>query len=270
MKMKRIFVLVFCCVLVVGNGYCDDTGPTLRQLVETNFPDGNVFIGATSGYADIDTVEGQLLREQFSYITPDNDFKQTRVHPSPGVWNWEVTDGWMEVAKRDKQIIRIHGPISPQCSPWAKDDERTAQELEQNLEEYMTALCKRYDGHPNVRWMDVVNETIDPQGKWITPKPGNTNYENPWPKIGMQTDVPAKYKALQKGIPLYIIQAFKIANEHAPNTKLVINQHSTMDPVGWAKIKDMVLYLREVHGLRVDGLGWHGVVRHDTAAHNRL
>ena len=37
---------------------------------------------------------------------------------------------------------RLHGPISPQCSKWAKDDSRTAEELKQNLFEYMTAQCK--------------------------------------------------------------------------------------------------------------------------------
>jgi len=55
--------------------------------------------------------------------------------------------------------------------------------------------------------------------------------------------------------PLYIKLAFKIANRHAPNTKLIINQNGGMEEPMWAKIKALVPYLRG-QGLRVDGIGW--------------
>jgi GH35 family endo-1,4-beta-xylanase len=55
--------------------------------------------------------------------------------------------------------------------------------------------------------------------------------------------------------PLYIKMAFEIATQHAPNTKLIINQHGGMEDRMWLTIKDLVFYLRE-QGLRVDGIGW--------------
>ena len=105
------------------------SGERLRSLVEKNFPDGNVFIGATTSFKASSGPLGEILAREFSYITPANDFKQTQVHPEPGKWNWENSDGWLKFAKKHNQIIRVHGPISPQCSKWAKADNRTAERL---------------------------------------------------------------------------------------------------------------------------------------------
>lgn len=234
------------------------SGERLRDIVETNFPGNNVYIGATTSFKASSGPLGEILAREFSYITPANDFKQTQVHPEPGIWNWENTDGWLKFAEKHNQVIRMHGPISPQCSRWAMADNRTAEELEQNLEEYMTALCKRYNGHKNIVWMDVVNETVNPDGTWKKAKPGY-KWEMPWEKIGYEK-TPAEFEHLGGEIPKYIIQAFRIATEHAPDIKLVINQHVGMEKPMWNKVKDMVRYLRSI-GCRVDGVGWQAHIK---------
>ena len=38
--------------------------------------------------------------------------------------------------------MRVHGPIGPQSSTWAKTDSRTPEELSQVYEEFLTELCK--------------------------------------------------------------------------------------------------------------------------------
>lgn len=88
---------------------------------------------------------------------------------------------------KTNQVIRVHGPISPQCSKWVREDIRTATELHQMLTEYMTELCVHYGNCPNVLWMDVVNETIakedldDPlfgqqkTGEWFSARQGTDN-----------------------------------------------------------------------------------------------
>ena len=88
------------------------------------------------------------------------------------MWNWELADNWVKHCAENGQVIRMHGPISPQVSRWALEDERTAEELEQTLVEFMTKLCRRYDKYEHIRWMDVVNETVDRKGEWFGPKPG--------------------------------------------------------------------------------------------------
>lgn len=240
--------------------FADHNGRTLRSIISEKFPGGNVHIGAAVSYRNVKGSTDRILRRQFGCITPENDFKQNYVHPSPGKWRWDYPDKWVEYAKKNKQLIRIHGPISPQCSPWAKDDKRSARELKDNLREYMTELCKRYNGHPNVRWLDVVNETVSNSGKWMMPRPGNDTWENPWPKIGFEKRIPAEFASLKDGVPLYIIYSFMIANKEAPDIKLVINQHGDLNDKVWSKIKDLVLYLRS-RKMRVDGIGWQGHIK---------
>lgn len=143
----------------------------------------------------------------------------------------------------------MHAPISPQCSHWVKDDNRTAEELEKMLEEYVKALCEKYNGTSNILWLDVVNETIDKTtGGWFGPKPGTDKWENPWPKIGFDESHTLRP-------PLYIKQAFTLANQYAPDIIQIINQHGALEEASWDKMKALVAYLRE-NNLRVDGLGW--------------
>ncbi len=223
-------------------------GQRLRQLTAKNFPSGRVYIGGTTGWRSLDGDRGTVLAREFSYATPENAFKQPSIHPDPDTWRWKQADMWIRFAQKHGQTIRVHGPISPQCSAWAMTDTRTAEELEKNMASYMTALCKRIDPIPCVKWMDVVNETVMPDGRWHGPRPGTGKWENPWPKIGYDESVPLRP-------PLYIKKAFQIANRHAPHKKLVFNQHAGMQPAMWDKVKATIEYLRD-QGLRVDGVGW--------------
>ncbi len=223
-------------------------GRRLREIVAEKFPGGSFYIGGTTGWKKRPEGSGVIIDREFNYVCPENDYKQSTAHPEPGKWNWELGDAWVKHCEQTKQVIRLHGPISPQCSRWAKDDARTAEELQENLVEFMTAQCKRYDKYEHVKWMDVVNETISRNGEWFGPKKGTDKWENPWPKLGYDETHPLRP-------PLYIKLAFEIANEHAPNTKLIINQHGGMEPKMWAKVRALVSYLRE-QNLRVDGIGW--------------
>ncbi len=265
-KSITVWTIFIVCFTAYANAeVITPKGRRLRQIVAEKLPDKKVYIGAAVQYKELTGPVGSILKQEFSYITPANDFKQTYIHPEPGKWNWNYPDGWIKYAKENKQTIRIHGPISPQCSRWVRDDKRTAEELKKNLHEYMTALCRRYNGKPNVRWMDVVNETVSNSGEWMMPRPGSDSWENPWGKIGFEKNIPARFPALSDGVPLYIIQAFEIANKEAPDIKLVINQHSVLNDKIWNRVKDLVLYLRW-RGLRVDGIGWQGHIKYSHAS----
>ncbi|MFC1760530.1 endo-1,4-beta-xylanase [Planctomycetota bacterium] len=223
-------------------------GRRLRTIVADKYPDGNVYIGGTTGWHKRPRGSGVIVAREFSYVTPENDFKQSTIHPRPDVWNWTYADAWIQECAEQKQVIRVHGPISPQCSKWTKDDNRTAEELKKNLVDYAMALYKRYDPYEHVKWIDVVNETVLSNGQWHGPKKGTDKWECPWTRIGFDNEHPLKP-------PLYIKMAFEIANQHAPNTKLIINQHGEMEEAMWEKVKALIPYLRE-QGLRVDGIGW--------------
>ena len=232
-------------------------GRRLREIVADKYPDGNVYVGGASQSQYWRTYSEEILYREFNYTTPANDFKQTYIHPQPGVWRWDDPDTWVQKASDNGQVIRMHSPISPQCSKWAKDDSRTGEELLQNLEEYVSELCQRYNQYHHILWMDVVNETIENKtGAWFGPKPGTDSWENPWTIIGFDTLGTLPDTMI---VPHYIVRAFELANQYAPNIKQIINQHGDMNAAAWNRVKKLVRFLR-AEGLRVDGIGWQGHV----------
>ena len=222
---------------------------SFKKIMSDEYNTDTFKFGATLNFFQFNSNVEDLFLKEFDYVVAENSFKQTIVHPEPDQWNWERVDAFLDFANKNNLQMRVHGPIGPQSSNWAKSDSRTNEELIKNYEEFLTELCKKINNESNVKWMDVVNETIDKNANWTIEKAG-TGYQNPWTQIGENED----------GIPLYIIRSFEIAKEHAPNISLVFNQHQGMQPVMWDKVKETILYLKN-KGLRIDGLGWQAHLR---------
>lgn len=259
--IKLLFVFLFISCSGTYEGSTDivkDPDPdfnsvkitdSFKKIISDEYNTNTFKFGATLNFYQFNTNVEQLFLKEFDYVVAENSFKQSIVHPEPNQWNWERVEAFLEFIKKNNLQIRVHGPIGPQSSTWAKTDSRTKDELIKNYEEFLTELCKKINDQENVKWMDVVNETIDNKANWTIEKIG-TGYQNPWTQIGENED----------GIPLYIIRSFEIANEYAPNISLVFNQHQGMQPVMWDKVKETILYLKS-KGLRVDGLGWQAHLR---------
>lgn len=222
-------------------------GPRLRQIAPLGGP-FPLMIGGTIGAPLLGTAAETILNREFQFITPANAFKQTTVHPEPGKWNWKKADEWVDRCEARGEIMRLHACVSPQCSAWAEEDHRTPEELRQVMEEYVEGVCKRYSNRKPVRWIDVVNETVTREGEWFGPREGVGKWQNPWTQIGFDESHPLRP-------PLYIQRAFEIADKHAPNIKLLYNQHAGMEPEAWNKVRATVMYLRD-KGIRIDGIGW--------------
>ena len=253
MRQSRIIfllsVLVFLPFVITDCAEEDDSehDKTLREIVEENYSDGMVLIGGTAGSWAFGTELGLLLDREFGYITPENDYKHSVIRSDHGSWSWDQADAWQQHIIDNSQILRIHGPIGPQCSTWAKDDTRTAVELQDEIVLFMKTLCQRYNGKQGYEYIDVVNETVV-SGSWHEDKTGITLWECPWFKIGQYGDANAT--------PMYIALAFQTAMDYAPDLKFIYNHHESADyTASWDLIKSTVLALRS-NGLRVDGIGW--------------
>ena len=226
----------------------DNTIKTVKDLlIEGEYNLDSFYVGAALNYHQLNTQVENLFLNEFTYSTPENCAKQSYIHPEPDVWNWERFDSYLNFSEKNNITVRIHGPVSPQASRWAKNDSRTKNELLLNMTQYMTELSKKINEFPSVKWMDVVNETITRSGEWFGEKEGDDKWENPWTQIGLNED----------GVPIYIEEAFQIADSLAPNVSLVFNQHGGMEKIMWDKVKETILYLRS-KGFRIDGLGWQG------------
>ena len=75
-------------------------GRRFRQIVADKYPTGNVYIGGTTGWRKRPGGSGVTMDREFSYVTPENDFKQSKIHPRPDVWNWKEADAWVEHCQR--------------------------------------------------------------------------------------------------------------------------------------------------------------------------
>ena len=247
-NLKYLLIILFGLFY----SFAQDKNSIKNILKESGYALDSFYVGGTFGFNALDTnskIE-QLFLSEFNYITPENASKQSRIHPRPGVWQWDRHDKWIDFANKNDLVVRIHGPVSPQASKWAKNDSRTKEELILNMEEYFTELCIRINKEPNVKWMDVVNETVLRNGDWFSEKPGDSSWENPWTQIGLNSD----------GYPIYIVRAFEIAQKYAPNVKLVYNHNGGMERLMWKKVLETITYLKN-KGLRVDGIGWQAHLR---------
>ena len=249
--MKSITLIIFLLNnLILLAQIPEPSGRRLREIVEDIYSDTSAIIGGTTGSWAFGTNTGLILDREFSYVTPENDFKHRLIHPDPTTWSWTQSDIWIQHIVDHNQILRMHCPIGPQCSNWAKADNRTPEELEANLRAFLQALCERYNETAGIEYMDVVNETII-QGAWHTNKPGIV-WECPWYKIGQDTN--------SNITPLYIKYAFEIAQQYAPDTKFIYNQHEGPENgYSWELIFETIAYLRAKQ-LRVDGIGWQAHV----------
>ncbi len=247
-----MIVLLVCCFIYSLKVLAQPvpTGRRLREIVADRYAD-SIIIGGTTAAWLLGSNTGNILDREFSYVTPENDFKQWSIHPdNSSSWSWWQTDTWVSHIVSNDQILRMHCPIGPQCSNWAMDDERTAGELDTNMRVFLDSLCKRYNGTPGFEYMDVVNETVI-NGSWHTEDGGIPgSWECPWYKIGLDTH----------DVPVYIVNAFKICDSLAPDIKLIYNHHEHPEnTASWNRIKQTVLYLKDL-GLRVDGIGWQAHV----------
>ena len=122
-----------------------------------------------------------LRYEHFTH-EDTTDFREIIVQtwfPTKDVQELEP-EPYLDFIERNDITSRIHGPVGPQSSKWAKNDSRTGQELLENMTEYMTELSKKLNDINVVKWMDVVNETITTTGQWHGEREGDDKWENPW------------------------------------------------------------------------------------------
>ncbi len=275
MKIYRFVFVILCSLFILNSAIAqvNDKDLTIRQIIEKYYQKDSFYFGCTSKASFLGEegkAEKEIFLKEFSYNTPANEFKQAQVYTEPGTeWKSDNYRQLLLMARENKQTVRSHGPISPQCSKWAKQDNRTATELKEQMTYYVTTLSKELEKNKDiVRWMDVVNETICPaktkgigydahstadnityeSGDWFGPRLGTAEWENPWTIMGFETDTPLK-------VPSYIKLAFELANQYAPNIKKLYNHHGGMEDATWEKVKNTVLYLRS-KGLKVDAIGW--------------
>ncbi len=171
----------------------------------------------------------QLVAEQFSTLTPENEMKWETTEPTRGSFNFGPGDEIVDAARGANQDVRGHTLVwYSQYPAWLND--LSAKELAAATREHIQRLVGRYAGRVGV-W-DVVNEAIADGG-------------NLRPSIFL--------RRLGAG---YIASAFVAAREADPHAKLYINEIGA-ESIGPKsnQLLELVRSLR-VAGVPIDGVGF--------------
>jgi endo-1,4-beta-xylanase len=210
--------------------------PSVYETLAAYFP-----VGAAFGPVQLDSERHTtLMLRHFNSLTPENAMKPGPIQPSEGNFNWTDADRLVAFAKEHGMAVHGHTLVwHQQAAEWmfldANGNEMTATPenkdlLLQRLETHIRAVVGRYKD--DVAIWDVVNEVID------TAAPGCMR-NSMW------------YKVTGKD---YIVTAFRVAHEVAPDATLILNDFGTTTPKKRECIYALVHELQEM-GVPVDGIG---------------
>ncbi|RNC83905.1 MAG: endo-1,4-beta-xylanase [Balneola sp.] len=237
--MKRLAQLPAFVLIVILSTSC--IGTIEQQPAETlaSAYNDHFYIGAalkTSQYTGEDQRGIPIVEKHFNSISPENDLKWERIHPEPGVFNFEEADSFVEFGEANDMFIVGHVLVWHSQTPdWVFEDEDgnplSREALLERMEDHITTIVTRYKGRIN-GW-DVVNEALNEDG---------TFRESKW------------YQIIG---PDFIAKAFEYAAAADPEAELYYNDYNLFNPDKADGAIQMVKDIQE-QGIKVSGIGMQG------------
>lgn len=174
---------------------------------------------------------GNLISEQFNYLTCENEMKYSRVCSEEGVYCFDAADKIVEFAKSNKMLIHGHTFVWHNQTPQSIFTKYpTREELLACVRHHMELVGKRYRDITD-SW-DVVNEAIDDKyGGFLR----DTKY-------------------LQIIGEDYLDCMFRMAKEVLPDQQLFYNDYNESVPEKLDNILKLVCGMKE-RGVPIDGIG---------------
>lgn len=200
-KITRCACVYFLCLAFAVNA------GTAAADLKTAF-EGMFVVGAALNEAHItgrNTNGVALIKTHFNSITAENALKWQRIHPEPGVYEFELADRFVEFGEQNGMFIVGHTLVWHHQTPrWVFQGEQGArvdrETLLERMREHIHTVVGRYKGR--IKGWDVVNEALDENG----------NLRNsPWLRIIGED---------------FIAKAFEFAHEADPDAELYYNDFS--------------------------------------------
>lgn len=176
----------------------------------------------------------KLIPEQFNAVTPENIMKAEVIHPEWNRYDFALADKLVAYAKKNDMKVTAHTLIWHSQTPAFLRGIRSADSIKQYFVNHITTVASRYDG--KVYSWDVVNEALNEDG----------TLRNSVFLRNLGED--------------YIVEAFRLAQKAAPNTKLYYNDYNIEQP---KKRAGAIAIIKKIQaaGVRIDGVGiqghWH-------------
>ena len=224
------------CVLVFSGCVCADTqAVALKDVFASDFMMGTA-LNWRQIYGRSSACEMALIQRHFNVVTPENVLKWQRVHLKPGVFDFDASDAFVELAEANAMSVVGHTLVWHQQTPeWVFEDtegqplDRAALLL--RMKEHISTVVGRYKGR--IGGWDVVNEAVDGDGTL------------------------RKTKWLEIIGPDFIAKAFEYAHAADPDAALYYNDYDMWKQDKRDGVVKLVKDLK-AQGLRVDGIGMQG------------
>ncbi|MBU2060941.1 MAG: endo-1,4-beta-xylanase [Bacteroidetes bacterium] len=206
-----------------------DQEPTLKSAFKQDF-----FIGTALSEDQInekDSVVNNLIKSQFSAISPENNLKCERIHPKWDEYTFDVADKYVAYGKKNNMFVVGHALVwHEQLSPFVHAI-KSKDSLSLFMKNHINTVAGRYKG--KIDGWDVVNEALNEDGTY------------------------RKSIFLDKLGEDYLVTAFKLAEKAAPGTELYYNDFNIEQP---KKREGAVRLLKKIidSGARIDGVGIQG------------
>jgi len=230
--MKYITLFALATLQAVSCGTEEDAG--LKDTFADHF-----LIGAALNEAEIrgtDTTGVEIIKKNFNSIVAENCMKSEEIHPEEGIYDFELSDRFVEFGEANDMFIIGHCLIwHSQLAKWFPYDDKgnyvTPDVLKQRMKDHITTIVTRYKGR--VHGWDVVNEAIVEDGSYR---------KSPF------------YEILgEEFIPL----AFQYAHEADPDAELYLNDYG-MNVPGRRETYVRIANDLKNRGLRIDAIGMQG------------
>lgn len=175
-----------------------------------------------------------LIPQQFNAITPENIMKAEIIHPEWNRYNFEMPDKLVAYAKKHNMVVNGHTLIwHSQLPPFIRRV-KDADSVRLFFKDHIQTIARRYDGQ--IYSWDVVNEALNEDGTM------------------------RKSIFLEKLGDDFVVEAFRLAEKAAPNTKLYYNDYNIEQPRKRAGAIELIKKVQNA-GVRIDGVGiqghWH-------------
>lgn len=203
--------------------------PSLQETFKSDFLIGTA-LDSVQNLAN-DSKEAQLISYQFNAMTPENAMKSERIHPEWGKYHFEQADMIVDYAQKNGIKLNGHTLIWHSQLPPFMHKIKSADSVKMFFNEHIRTLASRYNG--KIDSWDVVNEALNEDG------------------------------TLRKSIFLdklgdnYIVEAFRLAQQFGPDTKLYYNDYNIEQPQKRAGAIRVIKQIQEA-GVRIDGVGIQG------------
>jgi endo-1,4-beta-xylanase len=178
-----------------------------------------------------DATYAQILGQQFSAITPENEMKWASVEPQQGVFNFAPADAEVQFAQQHHQLVRGHNLVwHSQLPAWLTGGSFTNAQLAALLKQHIFTEAGYFRGE--IWQWDVVNEPLNDDG---------TLRSTIW------------LKALG---PNYIADALRWTHLADPHARLFLNDYN-IEGIGPKSdaMYNLVKSLKEQH-VPIDGVGF--------------